>query len=107
MTGAYRPVYSDPQLIAYLRQTEGQPAFLVVLNLTHRPCYFTPSTIRFTGVILIDTLPEQEQVSVKDTIDLFGDEGMVVKLDDWQSVSSTPTHELYAITPAHELPAMP
>ena len=107
MTGAYRPVYSDPQLIAYLRQTEGQPAFLVVLNLTHRPCYFTPSTIRFTGVIFIDTLPEQEQVSVKDTIDLFGDEGMVVKLDDWQSVSSTPAHKLSAITPAHELPAMP
>ena len=69
----------------------GKPAaFLVVLNLTHRPCYFTPTTIRFTGVIVIDTLPEQEQVSVKDTIDLFGDEGMVIKLDDWESVSSNP-----------------
>jgi len=88
MTGAYRPVCSDHQLIAYIRQAEGHPPFLIVLNLTHRPCYFTPSTIRFTGVIVIDTLPEQEQVSVTDTIDLFGDEGLVVKLDDWQSVSS-------------------
>ncbi len=87
-TGAYRPVYSDTQMLAYIRQAEDQPAFLIVLNLSHRPCYFTPTTIRFTGVIFIDTLPEQEQVSVKDSIDLFGDEGVVVKLDDWQSVSS-------------------
>src|SRR6201996_1427086 len=88
MTGAYRPVYSDHQMIAYLRQADGQPAFLVVLNLTHRPAYFTPANIKFTGVILIDTLPEQEQVSVMDTIDLFGDEGMVVKLDEWQHVAT-------------------
>jgi hypothetical protein len=38
-------------------------------------------------VILIDTLPEQEQVSVKDKLDLFGDEGMVVKLDDVHAMS--------------------
>jgi alpha-glucosidase len=88
MTGAYRPVYSDNQLLAYIRQADGQPAFLMVLNLTHRPCYFTPATIRFTGVICVDTFPEQEQVSVKDTIDLFGDEAMVVKLDEWQPVSA-------------------
>jgi len=88
-TGAYRPVYSDSQLLAYIRHAEGHPAFLIVLNLSHRPCYFTPSTIRFTGAICIDTLPEQEQVSVKDSIDLFGDEAMVVKLDDYE-LSSTP-----------------
>ncbi|HEV2481115.1 MAG TPA: alpha-amylase, partial [Puia sp.] len=85
-TGAYRPVFSDHQMIAYIRQAEDQPAFLVVLNLTHRPCYFTPP-MRFTGVIVIDTLPEQEQVPVKDKIELFGDEGMVVKLDDVHRMS--------------------
>ncbi|HEY4107952.1 alpha-amylase family glycosyl hydrolase [Puia sp.] len=99
MTGAYRPVYSDNQQLAYIREATGQPAFLIVLNLSHRPCYFTPSTIRFTGVIVVDTLPEQEQVSVKDTIGLFGDEGMIVELDDWQPVSANPT--------THELSAMP
>jgi alpha-glucosidase len=80
MTGAYRPVYSDQQLIAYIREAEGHPAFLIVLNLTHRPCYFTPASIRFTGVIVIDTLPEQEATPVRDTIDLFGDEGLIVRL---------------------------
>ena len=99
MRGAYKPVCSDPQLLAYIRQAEGQTAFLMVLNLTHRPCYFTPSTIRFTGVIVVDTFPEQEQVSVKDTIDLFGDEAMVVRLDDWQAASVNPS--------PHELSAMP
>src|ERR1700761_3761106 len=86
--GAYRPVYSDHQMIAFIRQAEDQPAFLIVLNLTHRPCYFKPP-IDFTGVILIDTLPEQEQVSVKDRIDLFGGEGVVVKLDYLEPTSST------------------
>jgi alpha-glucosidase len=87
MVGAYRPVFSDKQMIAYIREAEGHPAFLIVLNLSHRPCYFTPASIRFTGVILIDTLPEQEQVSVRDSIDLFGDEGMVIKLDTWEGAS--------------------
>jgi alpha-glucosidase len=97
MTGVYRPVYSDNQLIAYIREAEGDPAFLIVLNMSHRPCYFTPGSIRFTGVIIIDTLPEQEQVSVKDTIDLFGDEGLVVRLDQWEGASSNPPHELPAL----------
>lgn len=93
-TGTYRPVYSDHQLIAYIRHTEDQPAFLVVLNLTHRPGYFTPSTIRFTGTIIIDTLLENEGGSVKNAINLFGDEAMVVRLDEWHAISTNPPNEL-------------
>jgi alpha-glucosidase len=84
MTGAYKPVYSDAQMIAYLRQTEGSAGFLIVLNLTHRPCYFRREHIRFKGRIVIDTFPEQEQAEVENTIDLSGDEGMVVRLEAWQ-----------------------
>jgi len=97
--GAYKPVYSDTQLLAYIRQADGHPGFLIVLNLSHRPGYFTPSAIRFTGVIVVDTFPEQEQVSVKDSIDLFGDEALIVRLDEWQAVSTNPN--------PHELAAMP
>jgi alpha-glucosidase len=89
MTGDYKPVYSDEQMIAYIRQAEGHTGFLVVLNLSHRPCYFAPGTIHFKGVILIDTLPEQEQQMVEDTIDLSGDEGLVVELETWQIISSS------------------
>ena len=87
-TGAYRPVFSDTQMIAYIRTAEGHPAFLILLNLTHRPCYFTPSTIRFKGKIVLDIFPELEHSGVENSVDLSGDEGMVVRLDDWQVVSS-------------------
>jgi len=90
MTGAYRPVFSDRQMIAYIRQTEGQTGFLIVLNLTHRPCYFAPGTIRFKGAVEVDTFPEQVNAIVQDKIDLSGDEGMVIRLEEWQSVSSNP-----------------
>ncbi|WP_431210560.1 alpha-amylase family glycosyl hydrolase [Puia sp. P3] len=91
MTGDYKPVCSDHQMIAYIRQAEGQPGFLIVLNLTHRPCYFKPGTILFKGTIVIDTVPEQLNATVRDKIDLSGDEGLVVRLDEWQSVSSNPS----------------
>ncbi len=89
MVGAYKPVYSDQQQIAYIRQAEGHTAFLIVLNLTHRPCYFTPDPIRFRGVIILDTFPEIEQSRVEDHIDLSGDEGLIVRLEEWQPASSS------------------
>jgi alpha-glucosidase len=55
-----------------------------VLNLTHRPCYFRPANIKFKGTIIIDTFPEQEQQQVENTIDIAGDEGMIIKLEKWQ-----------------------
>ncbi|HEY8970044.1 MAG TPA: alpha-amylase family glycosyl hydrolase [Puia sp.] len=90
MTGNYKPVFSDHQMLAYIRQKEGRPAFLIVLNLTHRPCYFAPGTLHFKGQIIIDTFPEQEQAPVNDRIDLGGDEGLIVRLDEWQFISSNP-----------------
>ena len=84
MTGAYKPVYSDHQMIAYIRQTDGRTGFLIVLNLTHRPCYFRPANLKFKGKIVIDTFPEQEQLQVENTVDLAGDEAMVIRLDQWQ-----------------------
>jgi alpha-glucosidase len=71
-------------MIAYIRQKEGSAGFLIVLNLTHRPCYFRPSNIKFKGRVVIDTFPEEEQLQVEDNIDLGGDEAMVVKLEQWQ-----------------------
>ena len=84
MTGNYKPVYSDHQLLAYIRHSEGSDDFLVVLNLTHRPCYFRPTNIKFSGTIIIDTFPELEQQRVENTIDIAGDEAMIIKLDTWQ-----------------------
>jgi alpha-glucosidase len=79
-TGNYKPVFSDKQMIAYTREAEGQ-GFLVVLNLSHRPCYFQPSQFSFSGTVEVATYPEWEGGRVKDNIDLGGDEAFIVRLD--------------------------
>ena len=86
MTGLYTPVCSDRQMMAYIRQAEGHTAYLVVLNFSHRPCYFAPGNIQFRGSLLLDTFPEQEQQEVSDRIDLSGDEGLVVRLKEWKKI---------------------
>lgn len=76
-TGSYTSVHADNQMIAYIRKNEGSPGFLIVLNLTHRPCYFKSN---FSGVIEIATSPELEGSTVSGTISLDGDEGILIKL---------------------------
>jgi alpha-glucosidase len=78
--GGFVPVYADYQLISYLRQAEGSTRFLVVLNMTHRPCYFRTNSEAFSGVVEICTAPELEGRSVSGTILLEGDEGIIVRL---------------------------
>lgn len=80
MAGTYTPVYSDNQMIAFLRQAEGHPGFFILLNLSHRPCYFKSKNVSVNGIIEIATSPELEGISVSETIDLGGDEGVVVRL---------------------------
>lgn len=78
--GAYVPVYSDAQLIVYIRQADNFPRFLIALNLSHRPAYFTSTDRSFEGVVAIATLPEWEGQSISETICLGGDEGILVRL---------------------------
>lgn len=78
--GKYTPVYADHQMIAYTRQLEGHTGFLVILNLTHRPCYFRPENFPFRGSIEIATIPEIEGTVVTNNISLDGDEGVVIRL---------------------------
>jgi alpha-glucosidase len=78
--GRYTPVYSDQQMIAYKREWGGS-ALLILLNLTHRPCYFK-SEIPVKGEVLICTEIEREGALVEKPITLSGDEGMIVRLVD-------------------------
>lgn len=78
--GDYRPVYSDAQLIAYIRQAESAPRFLIVLNLSHSPGYLTLTDRSLRGVVEIATLPEWEGLSIGETVSLDGDEGILVRL---------------------------
>jgi alpha-glucosidase len=78
--GKFIPLSSDNQLITYLREAEGYPRFLVLLNLTHRPGYFTSNT-PMSGKIEIATAPELEGVVVTSPINIGGDEGILIRLD--------------------------
>ena len=79
--GDYIPVHADRQMMAFARQAEGQPKFLMVFNLSHRPCYFKPTKIPIKGTIEVATSLELEGVSVDGSISLSGDEGIIIKLD--------------------------
>ncbi len=80
MVGNYKPVFSDNQMIAYIRELEGHHRFLIVLNLSHRPCYFKPHHMKLEGVVEVATYPELEGVYLEGTINLAGDEGIVVRI---------------------------
>ena len=79
--GDYVPVYADTSLMAYIRQANGHPRFLMVLNLSHRPAYFKPKAPSQKGVIALATSREREGDTVGGTITLGGDEGMIIRLD--------------------------
>lgn len=78
--GDFLPVYADTQLISYLREAPDADRFLVVLNLTHRPCYFKPPTEEFTGTIELSTAREVEGQRFAGIVALEGDQGVVVRL---------------------------
>lgn len=78
-TGTYKPVHSDRQLLSYMRETNRQ-RFLIVLNLSHRTCQFKPEHFEFEGTVELASVPEREGSTVKDSISLSGDEGMIIRL---------------------------
>lgn len=80
-SGNYIPVDNNNQYLAYIREMNGHTCYLIVVNFTHKPCYFHPAGKSFKGTIVVATIPELEQTSFNDGIDLAGDEGIVVALE--------------------------
>jgi len=79
-SGGYRPVHADQYALAYIRQAPGEKAFLVVLNLSHRPCYLNISHPSIDGQVVLSTSGELEGTAVTGNIQLEGDEGIIVAL---------------------------
>lgn len=77
--GDYRSVYSDKQVISYTREVKGS-RFLIVLNLSHRPAFFTPQQLDLQGSIELSTEDERNGLPVSGTLTLEGDEGVVIRL---------------------------
>ena len=78
--GDYKPVFADQQALAYIRQAPSEKAFLVVLNLSHRPCYLKIRNMEVNGIVVLSTTPELEGIQINNEINLGGDEGIIVAL---------------------------
>ncbi len=79
--GNFRMLYSDHQLISYLREAPGHSTFLIVLNFSHRTTLFR-SPIEIHGVVEVDTYLDMIGSEVSNFIALRGDEGLVIRLTD-------------------------
>jgi alpha-glucosidase len=77
--GHFRMLYSDHQLISYLREAPGHPAFLIVLNLSHRTTLFR-SPVQTKGIVELDTYMDLIGTEVSNIMALRGDEGLLIRL---------------------------
>jgi alpha-glucosidase len=87
MTGDYIPVYADQYALAFIREAPFAQAYLIVLNLSHRPCYIVIKNMEIRGTIKLSTSFELEGTPVTEKINLSGDEGIVVALDSRDATS--------------------
>jgi alpha-glucosidase len=77
--GAYRPVVSDGDVFAYVREHE-QRRFLVVLNLGPRPAQVMLDAVG-SGEIVVATEHRREGQRVSGRVVMRGDDGLLVRLD--------------------------
>jgi alpha-glucosidase len=77
--GNYTPVYTEGDLLAFIREADKR--FLILLNLSHAPGYFTPTDMELQGKILISTCFDRQGDDVHGKIALNGDEGLVIQLE--------------------------
>jgi alpha-glucosidase len=67
-------------LLAWVRK-HGDRRFLVALNLGPEPAAFTPPILDLQGSIALSTGLDREREAVRRTVELRGDEGVIVRLD--------------------------
>lgn len=79
-SGLYIPVAADTQSLSFIRKSEDGSSFLIILNLSHRPCYYQMNQFAGKGTIVLSTSPELEGQITGKVINLSGDEGVIVQL---------------------------
>jgi len=77
--GSYVPVITSSDLLAYRREIRGE-ALLVVLNLGAEPIAITSDAMAHAGTILLSTGMDRTGEIISGSLDLRGDEGVVIKL---------------------------
>jgi alpha-glucosidase len=86
--GSYRPIAANGDLLLYMREFEGDRIF-VVLNLGSELTAVTLPTGTPAGQLLVSTFGDRDREQVRGTIDIRGNEGVVVELSK-QTVDALP-----------------
>ena len=77
LTGAYEPIAAEGDMLLYRRHGEGE-AVVVALNLGAEPVSVASSSIGFGGEILLSTFLDREGEQLQGTLDLRGNEGVII-----------------------------
>lgn len=76
-SGDYVPVAAQGDLLLYRRQSEGK-AVVIALNLGDQPVSIASDAAGLAGEILLSTLLDREGEKVEGTLDLRGNEGVII-----------------------------
>ncbi|HET9766727.1 MAG TPA: alpha-amylase family glycosyl hydrolase, partial [Thermoanaerobaculia bacterium] len=77
--GPFAPLRAPGDLLAWVRK-DGDRRFLVVLNLGSEPASYAPPVLDVTGEVALSTHLDREGEAVRRTVELRGDEGLVLRL---------------------------
>jgi alpha-glucosidase len=76
-SGDYSPVHAQGDLLLYRRRSEGK-SVLIALNLGAEPVSLPAAEAGLEGNILLSTVMDRHDEAIKDTLDLRGNEGLIV-----------------------------
>ncbi|GAB3196540.1 alpha-glucosidase [Pontibacter aydingkolensis] len=79
--GNYNPVSVDAPLLAYLREHE-ETRYLIILNLSSKACTFDTPHNSYSGKIILSTHQNRKEQGLQKSIEIQGDEGLIVKLEN-------------------------
>jgi alpha-glucosidase len=78
VSGAYVPLAAEGELLLYKRQ-DGEESLLIALNLGNEPVSIRSDTIGLSGEILLSTLMDREGEAIGETLELRGNEGVIIR----------------------------
>jgi alpha-glucosidase len=79
VSGAYVPLAAQGELLLYKRQ-DGEGSLLIALNLGHEPVSVRSDSIGLGGEILLSTSMDRGGEAIGETLELRGNEGVIVRL---------------------------
>jgi alpha-glucosidase len=77
--GTYRPIAASGDLLLYTREFKGDRIF-VALNLGSEPTAVALPQRGLPGKLLVSTFGDHDRDPIRETIDVRGNEGVVVQL---------------------------